>query len=312
MQFRRPPTVILSVLALAALPIAAQEARIEQARQFEAQRSAIEGRSEGAEISLGPDVTEGVEDDSFGVQQFLKRQERLRPFRAFAEVSAFYTDNVALTRDHAIEDAFLVATFGFEYRRAITSRVTFDATAKLAAFRYDEVNALDFNSLDVGSGLSYRPSWLWDTELFARYNFTNLVSAETDDTFFKNHTITFGAQRAFVFGRAHYAFAGASALFGFADPKEAQRNEFSAYAGYHLQATRRFEADLLYRYGYFVYGEGGRRDHNQTIALSLRYEFTEWFAVFASAYFGINRSNQSVFDYDAGNLGGGLGLSFKF
>jgi hypothetical protein len=38
----------------------------------------------------------------------------------------------------------------------------------------------------------------------------------------------------------------------------------------------------------------------------------EWASVFGSAFAGFNRSNYSVFDYNAGNLGGGLGLSLQY
>jgi hypothetical protein len=122
----------------------------------------------------------------------------------------------------------------------------------------------------------------------------------------------FGAQRTFVFGRAHYAFAGVCAQFGFADPIENERDEYSAFAGYHLQVTRRLQADLFYRGGCFQYSVGNRQDWNQIISVSGRYEVTTWFAVSTSAYFTTNRSNRETFDYDAGNVGGGIGLTMRF
>jgi hypothetical protein len=174
------------------------------------------------------------------------------------------------------------------------------------------VRELDFTSIDAGAGLTYRPLWLRGSDLFARYNFTDLISASSGQEFFQNHTAVFGAQRTFIFGRAHYAYAGVSAQFGFADPVENERDEYSGYAGYHLQVTRRLQADLFYRGGFFQYSGGNRQDWNQIVSLSGRYEVTTWLAVTMSAYLTTNRSNRPTFDYDAGNVGGGIGVTMRF
>ncbi len=76
--------------------------------------------------------------------------------------------------------------------------------------------------------------------------------------------------------------------------------------------TRSIEADLLGRVGYYIYPEGDRRDVNQTYSFSLRYQATDWLSAFGSAFWSVNRSNQPVFDYDSGTVGGGLGLSLRF
>jgi hypothetical protein len=149
-------------------------------------------------------------------------------------------------------------------------------------------------------------------DLFLRYNFTDLFSKD-GDSFFQNHTITLGGQKTIPLSRAHAVFAGASAMLGFADPAFSQRDEYSAYAGYHLQATRQLDVDLLYRYGYFVYREeGDRRDHNQAISLGLRFRINDYAALSASSFVGINSSNQDVFDYNVLNGGGGVGLALRF
>jgi hypothetical protein len=290
----------------------AQQAQIEQARQFQARSAAGEAT---AGMQAGPaslDAGSSGDTESFGIQQFLREQERLRLFRAFADVSAFVTNNVALARVDPQADSFLVAVFGLEYRRPLPRGFQFDASLRAATFRYNEFRQLDFNSVDAGAGLSYHTEKLGGLDFFARYNFNQLISAESEDTFFKNHTITLGVQKPFVFSQAHYAYLGVAGQLGFADPKEAERSEWSAYAGYHLQATRRMETDLLYRYAYYHYSEGERRDHNQTLSLSLRYRFFDWFSASASSFATWNRSELPVFDYDAANAGGGLTLSLQF
>jgi hypothetical protein len=288
------------------------QVRVEQARQFQA----VE---QGDRIPLGLEAarttvqsTGGTDTESFGVQQLLKEEERQRRFRAFADVSAFVTNNVALTRTNTRSDSFLVATFGLEYRQALPHGFQLEASARVAGFRYNEFRQLDFDSIDAGAGLSYHTEKLGGLDLFTRYNFNQLIGADTDESFFTNHTVTFGVQKVVSFSNAHYVVMGISGQLGFADPKVSERSEWSAFAGYHLQATRRLETDLFYRYGYFVYSEGERRDHNHTVSLAVRYGFTEWFSASASGFATWNRSERSVFDYDAGNVGGGLTLSLQF
>lgn len=286
-------------------PAWAQETQIERARQF-----ALPGVAPVTPTAL----TEQAEHDpdSFGVQQVLREKEQLRPFSAFAEISAFVTNNVALTHHAHVADSFLIATFGFEYRRPLPSGFEWEAALKVATFRYDEFTRLNFNSVDAGVGVSYHASRLGGLDFFARYNFTALMGAETWDTFFQNHTITLGAQKTVPFSRAQSIFFGASGQLGFADPKEAERSELAAYAGYHLEATRRLDVDLLYRYDYYIYSRGGRRDQNHTVSIGLRYRLTDWCSVSASSFFVVDRSNQEVFSYDAGNAGGALTLSLQF
>lgn len=301
------------LLALAAAQAAGQtqDSQIEQARQ----RDALSGGLVRPAETFGSSVVEptfGSDPDSFGIQQLLRDAERVRPFRAFADISAFVTSNVALTRKNPLSDSFLIATFGFEYRRPLPHGFQIETSLRFATFRYNEYRQLDFSSVDAGIGVSYHSAKLGGIDLFTRYGFNELLSAETNDVFFTNHAVLLGAQKVISFSQAHYAYVGASGHLGFADPQESERSELSAFAGYHLLATRHLEADLLYRYAYLRYAEGGRGDHNQTVSLGLRYRFTDWCIASATSYAGWNRSNQSVFDYDTANAGVGLTLSLEF
>lgn len=310
MNRRRPLVFILLTLALSLVRAQTQEAQIEQARQFELRNLAPASLATTSAPASG--ASGGGDNESFGVQQLLRDAERQRLFRAFADVSAFVTNNVALTRREPRSDAFLLATLGFEFRRPLPHGLHLDASLRVATFRYNEFYQLDFTSVDAGLGVSYHTEKLGGLDFFARYNFNELYSVASDEGFFKNHTLTLGVQKAVAFSRAHYAFVGAAGQLGFADPKIAERSELAAFAGYHLQATRHLEADLLYRYAFLFYSEGDRTDQNQTLSLGLRYRFTDWFSASASAYAGWNRSNEEVFDYNVANGGGGLTLSLQF
>lgn len=312
MDRRLPLTLVISALgaAVPARPAEISAPQIDQARQFEQREVLVTPALATADFGA-TGASSSDDDESFGVQQLLRDAERFRAFRAFADVSAFVTNNVALAPRAPQSDAFLTATFGFEYRRPFRG-VQVDAFARATTFRYDKFYPLDFTSLDFGVGLSYRLEKFGGLDVFARYGFNELISVATRDVFFKNHTITVGAQKTVPLSQAHYWYVGAAAQIGFADPRENQRSELSGFAGYHLAATRRLDADVLYRYSYFLYSETDRRDHNHTASLSLTYKFTEWFSAGASTYWGWNRSNYQAFEYDVANGGASLTLGLRF
>ncbi len=298
-------------LLLCAVVAWSQEARIEQARQF-GRLDNLPGQTQEEPATSTIDVSAGQDTDSFGLQQMLREQEKIRPFSTYAGVSALVTNNVALTRRETRSDSFLVATFGLGYRRPLPNGFQLEAGARITAFRYDLFHQLNFNSVDAGVGFSYHTDKLGGIDFNLGYGFTDLLDTNSTDSFFTNHTFTLGAQKTFAFSQAHYAFVGVLGQLGLSDPKIDQRSEFSAFAGYHLKAARKWDIDLLYQYAYFAYSEGGRRDNNQIITLGTRYNFTEWCSVFATSYYIFNNSNQHAFNYQAGTVGVGLTFSSSF
>ncbi len=302
-------TVWLVAVTCGAQPI---ETQIERARQLDRQPGFQEG---GAQSLTGTDavapVTAGSTDD-LGAQVILKRQEKWKAFDAFADVSGLFTNNVALTRNDRHEDWMGVANFGLSNRQRLTDSISSEVTVRGGLLRYQDFSQLDFNSIDAGGGLSWLPPHFWDINLFGRYNYTALFSTDGDN-FFQNHTLTFGAQRAFILGRAHSITIGYSSVLGFADPRPAERDEHGVFAGYHVNLTRRLELDLSYRASLYVYsGDGNRHDINQTASLGVRYNFTPWAAATVFGSFVANNSNRNTFDYTAVTSGVGAAVSIKF
>lgn len=301
----------LSAFLRAETPVLPQ---IEQFRQFTGPPGTIDLQGQRNAPALGPfDDGETVVDDAFGTQAIFKRQEKSRPFTAFAEIGAFMTNNVALTKREPQEDGFLVATAGVAFTRRFAFNLRLDASAQASAFRYDRFPQLDFQSTDLSVAVVWSPPQLRGAELLLRYAFTDLTSAEPVGDFYKNQAILLGVQRMVPFSRAQAVYFGASAQLSFADPKASERDEYTAYAGYRAQLTRSVSANLYYRYSRYVYPFGnGRQDNNQTISLGLTYTPAEWISLSAAGYYATNRSNQPVFDYDAANAGVGLQFSIRF
>lgn len=311
-----PRKFIFSVLffaATTALRAAPVESQIEQARQFNEHLQTIKPESQRTGIASGEVTPNEVEEQSdLGAQVVLKeKEESQKPFSVFADVSGYYTDNVALARTGRLGDGFLVTTFGGAYEPKLTENLTGELSFRGGLFRYDKFSNLDFNSVDAGAGLSYRLRKFYDSTVYARYNFTDLISDDNGDEFLQNHAFTLGIQKIFPLARAHYALLGASAQWNISDPSAARRDEYSIYAAYHVDLTRRISADLGSRTSVYFY-QNERHDFNESLSATLRFKVTKWLSLGATTSFAVNNSNDSVFDYHVFNVGGGVSANVEF
>jgi hypothetical protein len=306
---------LAAIFLLLPLRLLAQspQPQIEQARQFGNATQTLDLAGDAAAADLPDAPLEGSGDDAFGAQLILKRQERVRPFSAFAEIGAFVSTNVGLTRRDTHRDEFMVVTAGAAFSQRLGYDLRFDASARSSLYRYNEYRQLDFQSVDLSAGLAWSPPLLRGAEVLVRYTFTDLSTAKRIREFYTNHAVLLGVQKAIPFSRAHGVYLGLSAQWSATDPKETGRDEYVAFAGYRVQFTRSIDADLSYRYGHYIYREGdGREDDNHAVSLALHYTPVEWLSFSATSFLNFNRSNQPVFDYDVGNLGLALQLSVRF
>ena len=303
-------SVLASPLLLAQTPLRPQ---VEQSRLFTAPPPTVDLQGQRNAPQAEGISAPGITDDAFGAQVLFKRQEVPRYFNAFAEIGAFTTNNVALTKANPLQDSFLVATAGASFSRPFAYNLRFDLSARASGYRYDKFSQLDFQSTDLSAGAAWAPPLLRGAEMFARYTFTDLTTAVHTREFYKNHAILLGIQKVIPFSRAQSVYFGGSAQWSFADPKPAGRDEYTAFAGYRVQLTRHVDADLSYRYSRYVYCFAqGRHDNNQTLSLGLHYYPTEWLSFSTTGFLAADRSNRKAFDYDVANLGVGLQFSLSF
>ena len=272
--------------------------------------STIDARKAQPQNAVGE--TPAAPDDAFGAQVILKEKPQQRDFEVFSETAVFHTSNVALARENAKGDNFLNATIGLGWRHSFTDRLSLAISGRYSVFRYNRYGILDFQSADASMSLGIKLPAKW--ELAVGYGFTQLTTGSNQSEFYNEHAINVGLQRVFALNDANFLIAGFGPSWTWAEPKTSQRDRYAAYLGWHWRVTDRISTDLLYRYSHFVYRESGtgRRDHNQTLSLSIRYNLTDWLALTASGYAAWNRSNQSAFDFDAWNLGGSVGLNARF
>lgn len=286
--------------------------QVEQARQFRSAASPLDPRDHPASAT-GFSDPRGATTDDLGTQLILKRQEPAQPFSAFAEIGAFVTNNVALVEAGAESDSFLVASAGASATRHLTNALRFHTGARASAYRYNKFPDLDFQSIDLSAGLAWSPEPLHGAELLLRYTFTDLTTAEPVRGFYHNHALLLGIHKSVPLSRTQAIYGGAAAQWSCADPAPTGRDEYTGYAGYRAQLTRHLDADFFYRYGRHIYrSDHGRKEHNQTVSVTLRYTPEEWLSISASGFFGANRANRPGYDYDAGNVGVGLQFSLRF
>ena len=303
---------IFIILILAGLTHArAQQAvsPIEQARLFQELSTSTNPRVDANGRLLGDDET--ASDDSLGEQLVLKSRPRRTTFVVTGDSSVFYTDNAALTRRNKIDDAFFVANAGVSWLPVIAPHLEGQIAANGSLFRYDSTSALDFESLGLGAGLFWSPDHFAGVELFAHYDFIELIDRHSEEIL-QDHEFTIGAQKILPLGRAHALVAGVSLRAGLAEPESAQRDQAGLFLAYRLQATRSLDFEFLYRFAGYFYNDSGRIDRNQILSASMRYRLREWADIDAFFSFAANRSDDSAFNYDAVTSGGGLSATFQF
>lgn len=286
-------------------------AAIDQARLYQRTTSSSTAGVTADGTALPDSDASEPSDDSFGTQQILKTQEPARDWVLGGDASVFYTSNAALTRRGEISDSFGVANAALSWTHPLGKQFSLQLGGRTSLFRYNETSELDFESLGAGVGLAWSPPRAPGLSLFLRYDFTELLDSGSDEIL-RDHEWTLGTEKTIVLGRAHAVSFGLIGMAGLSNPHSAQRDQMGAFATYHLQLARNLDADLLYRFGYYFYNQGGRRDRNQVFSASLNYHLANWIALGAFFSLGNNRSTVSVFDYDVLSTGGGLSLAMRF
>ncbi len=284
----------------------------EQARQISSQTQV---QSQQLTLPLGVGTSDLATytpgDMDLGIQAILKRKEAEQPFRFFADAAGFYTNNAALVRTGAQGDSYLFMDVGFTYDQKLNDQLSVESTIRQGFFRYDKFSTFDFENFNVGGGLTYQAKKLWDIAFFGRYNFERFTQGDLSKDFFRNNTFTFGAQKTVYFNQYQYAYFGYSSVFGLATPRFSQRDEHGFFVGLHYNFTPKLYAEVYDRAAVFNYSIG-RTDFNQTAVATVGYIFNNYARLTASFSYADDRSNHSVFNYDAATTGGGLALQLRF
>jgi len=252
-------------------------------------------------------------DKDIGEQQILKRMEEYKPFTVSVYSPFFWTSNAALV-SRGEEDDFVVAPgITLLYQPRITRTFYGEIGVTQQFFLYDRFSELNFASFDAIAGVVYYLPQFHNLSLRARYDYNRLTDTDHFDEFFVNHSIILNAEVPFQIGRAQQIFAGVALNLSFyAHPEPPRRNEYSFYLGYDVGLSRSFSIDASARLAVRDYYVGDRTDVSEILSVSANYRIRDWLILSALSSFAWNQSNHSVFDYNVGNIGGGIALTLKF
>ena len=150
--------------------------------------------------------------------------------------------------------------------------------------------------------------------LRAWYDFNRLTFGDRlGDEFFSNHGIILNAELPFRLSRAQqFAIGVDTNLSVGADHQSPRRNDYEGYLGYSVDLTRAFSLHAVGRVVAREYHQNSRTDVSEVISGTATYRVNDWCWLSAIGSFAHSDSNQDVFDYDVGNAGGVLQLSFRF
>lgn len=276
-----------------------------------------------AQNPYAPSFASGVEnghavaspnDADIGEQEILQRVAQYLPFTVWMGTPIFWTSNVALTPNNEKDDVVFAPAVGAFYDPKITRNLYGHFGAQEQVFYYGNHTGFDFASLDCEAGLSYFvPEW-HNLILRGWYDFNRLTSGDRlGDEFFSNHELILNAELPFRVGNSQQISFGADTNLSLgADHQSPRRNDYEGYLGYSVDLTRQFSVHAVGRVVVRDYHQNGRTDVSEILSAAATYRVADWYAISAISSFAHNDSNQDMFDYDVGNVGGVLELSLRF
>ncbi|MGL4400674.1 MAG: hypothetical protein ACRCXD_12455 [Luteolibacter sp.] len=256
---------------------------------------------------------ESPDDDDIGQQLILKDAERERWLSAQASTAVFGSDNPANLSRGAKSDVFSASQVSIAAQPRLAERLYLDAYVSQQVFRYDKYSFLDYEYLQANLGMIYLESRLWDSVLFAQGQFGRTTASDFEEDVYHNFSLLAGIQKTVVFDRRNSLYLnlmGDWDVYGNVDDFE--HAEYIADISYRFKIMRDLVLSASYRFTFFDYYNVDRRDVLSVMGLFLNWSPEEWINIYAGCTFNFNESDVDVFDYNAANLGGGVGAQVRF
>lgn len=252
-------------------------------------------------------------DSDIGQQLILKSAPKNRWWRAYADAFGYWTSNAANAPAGELDDWFWGSRVGVGFQPRIGKRLFLDIDAQQQLFRYDQYDALDFESMDINVGLLYIEPRLADTVFFTQFNYNRITSDGFGDDLLNSVSIRAGAQKLFLIDRRNSIQLTIMGDWDISnDVDELERHEYIGDVTWRFKIMRDLVFSLGYRYSWLDYQNVDRGDSLHIIGASLTWSPRKWIDLYLTSNFSFNRSNIDAFDYDTSTLGAGLGLKIKF
>lgn len=323
--------ILLGTPALVSAQAIPPDTRLQQLQQFER-------FYDGQEIDIpsSPDALQQEEawekDGELGEQRILLAKPAPKPWRLFADSTVVYTSNAFLTQGHTLDDGYFAGTVGASYNWTFENSLNVNLMARQQLFRYFSYSVLDFDHGSLAARVNWvAPDSLGNVVFFGRWQWNRLTAARSNpsgisfgDEFLRYHTFTVGAQKLFFIDPYNYFFLGLSSQFGLTEDSrgsratDPQKDSYSLFVGYSYIYSRSLTTQIGYYLNRNVYdhirtGNGKlRRDWNHAVAASAIWTFNDYLSAGLNLTYTWNESNESFFQYEVGNIGTHLEVSWRF
>jgi hypothetical protein len=248
-------------------------------------------------------------DSELGEQRILPKRQESQPFKLQLIESVMWTDNAALSDSGELSDILSNTQLNVATLPPLGPSTSGLISVGYSFFRYADNDSLDFDNLDTAIGINHVFSDLNDLSVWARYNYTRLLSAVDHNELFTSHASELGA----YYPINQSAYVSVSSKFSLdANPSSAQRNEYGVMVGYRFSATNSLKLEGFYRIAALDYHEGGRDDLLQTVVLTASQKLTDSIDLVCTANYSTNDSNLIGRGYEAGGIAGIISLRMEF
>ena len=250
-------------------------------------------------------------NSDIGEQRILRETPKPRRFRFNADTFIYRTDNAAHVSEGELEDWFYGGRVSAGWQMPISQRWVFDLGASQDAFQYDELEVLNFESLEANASVIYGLPWIKDFYVIGQYQFSRLTQDFED--LVQSHSGRLILQKVFTINRRSSLTASMLGDWDIeTDVDSLKRNQYSAGLAWTFKLIPKVNLVVGYSYVFYDYTEYDRQDHLHNASASLSWTPAKWLEVYLGYSATFNRSSVEAFDYDDGTAGFGLGCRLRF
>lgn len=252
-------------------------------------------------------------DDDIGQQLILKESEKERWLSAQLDTFTFWSDNPANLSSDGDDDVFWGSQISLGAQPRLGERLYADAFISQQIYRYDKNDLLDYESLQASLGLIYLEPRLWNSMLFAQFQYGRTTSDDFSQEILNSYSFIAGIQKTVTFDRRNSLYVNLMGDWDLdADVDQLAHSEYIADIIYRFKIMRDLVLSASYRFTWFDYQDVDRSDALNTMGVYLTWMPKKWLNLYVGSSFNLNESDVDSFDYNTTNLGGGLGIHFRF
>jgi hypothetical protein len=252
-------------------------------------------------------------DDDIGQQLILKDSERERWLSSQIDTFTFWSDNPANLSTGEEDDVFWGSQINVGAQPRLGERLYADAFISQQMYRYDDNGLLDYEYLQASLGLLYLEPRLWNSMLFAQFQYGRTTNDDFSHEILNSFSFLAGIQKTVLIDRRNSFYMNLMGDWDLdTDVDQFAHSEYIADLSYRFKIMRDLVLSASYRFTWFDYQDVDRSDALNTLGVYLTWMPKKWLNVYVGSSFNINESDVDAFDYETTNIGGGVGIHFRF